>query len=115
MQYGKLDEFLSELPPELQAAEYKNRPELEGWQQDLLDAFYALARGRQSGFDANPIPLVDLVLMALINDSVQFYGIVDLIEIWRELDTAMLDYWREQNEKDKKRKEELEKKAGKAN
>lgn len=93
------------------APEYRNRPELESWQQDLLDAFYALARGRQSGFDANPIPLVDLVLMASLDHSVQFYGVMDLVEIWRELDSDMLEYWREKTEKDKQRKEELEKKA----
>ena len=49
--------------------------------------------------------------MALINDSVQVYGLLDLVEIWRELDGFMLDYWREQDEKDKAHKAELEKKA----
>lgn len=99
---------MSELPPEATAPEYRDRPKLESWQQDLLDAFYACARGRQNGFDLNPLPLVDLVLMALINDSVQFYGVLDLIEIWRELDVFMLEYWREQSEKDKARKAALE-------
>lgn len=115
LQYAKLDEFLSELPPEQTSAEYKNKPELEQWQQDLLDAFYALARGRQSGFSSNPIPLVDLVLMALINDSVQVYGVMDLVEIWRELDMFMLAYWQEQENKDRKRKEELLEKQAQKN
>jgi hypothetical protein len=43
---------------------------------------------------------------------VGFYEPLDLIEIWRELDTAMLEYWREKSEAEAKRKADLEKKAG---
>jgi hypothetical protein len=53
--------------------------------------------------------------MALINESVGFCGPLDLIEIWRELDIYMLQYYAEQREKDAKRKAELAEKAGKQN
>jgi hypothetical protein len=114
LQYAELDDFLADLPPEMQSAEYKNRPELTDWQRDILTAFYTLAKGRQSGFEANPIPLVDLVLMAFINDSVQFYGVMDLVEIWRELDNSMMNYWQEKREKDAKTKGQLEKQSSKS-
>lgn len=47
--------------------------------------------------------------MASINDSVQVYGVMELVEIWRELDTFMLDYWKEQEDKAKKAQEDLKK------
>ena len=97
------------------SSDFKNRPTLESWQRDLLDAFYTLTRARQSGFDSNPITLSDMVAMIALNPAVAFYEPIDLIELWQELDSAMLDYWRTKREENEKRTRDLQEKAGKAN
>lgn len=92
--------------------DYHKRPDLTGWQRELLDAYYMVAKGRQSGFDANPLPFIDLVAMALLNEAVRFYEPLDLVEIWRELDDAMLAYWRDKRAQKERRDADRAKKAG---
>jgi hypothetical protein len=94
--------------------EYRNKPELESWQRDLLDAFYMLTRARQSGFDSNPLTLSDMTAMIALNPAVGFYEPVDLIDLWQELDASMLEYWRNKKAEDEKRKMELQERAAKA-
>lgn len=85
---------------------------MTSWQRELLDAFYTLAKGRQSGFEANPLPFIELAAMALLNGAVGFYEPLDLIDIWRELDQAMLAYWAEKRkERDEREAKKLEREA----
>lgn len=98
---------MAETDPQLVSPDYFNRPELERWQRDLLDAFYVLARARQNGLDINPIQLVEMEAMTRLNPIVSFYDPMDLVEIWQALDGSMRDYWEEKRQE--KAKRELEK------
>lgn len=91
-----MDDFLGDLPPGQVHEDYRNRPFLEVWQQDLLDAFWLLCNGRQSGFDAQPILLADMDIMLRLNPAVQFYEPIECVELWRMMDLTVTGYWAEQ-------------------
>lgn len=69
-------------------------------------------RGRQSGFDHNPIALTEMVAMIAINGTLGFYEPMDLIDLWQELDAFTIGYWKDRRASDEKRKRELQEKAG---
>lgn len=104
---------MSGLPPEQVSPEYLNKPQLESWQRDILDAFYTLTRARQSGFDANPVSLTDMATLIALNPIVGFYEPMDLIDIWQDLDNHMLQYWKTKREANEKLKQQLQEKSGK--
>lgn len=72
----------------------------------MLDAFWMLCNGRQSGFDANPILLADMDIMLRLNPAVQFYEPFECIELWRMMDQTMMIYWADKRKEKEIREQE---------